>query len=79
MLFLRKISKLRINNLLTLDIRSCNFSTKMEAQSDVFCAKKTLRKEMKKVVSEISKEDKNGQSKSVAQQLLNDPVYINSK
>lgn len=51
----------------------------MEGQSDVFGAKKTLRKEMKKIVSAISKEDKNGQSKSVSQQLLNDPVYISSK
>ena len=53
-----------------------NFSTEM---SDPFAAKKGLRKQMKLVISGISKEEKICQSKIVQEKLLNHPAYVESK
>ena len=47
--------------------------------SDVFAAKKLLRKEMKQVLSRISKEEKTEQSNRVAEKLFTDAAYIQSR
>ena len=47
--------------------------------TDVFAAKKALRKEMKEKISAISKEDKIAQSRSVTEKVLKDPDYIQAK
>ena len=47
--------------------------------SDVFAAKKKFRKEMKRVLSQISIEEKIDQSRQVTQKLLNDPIYVQAK
>ena len=47
--------------------------------SDVFAAKKLLRKEMKQVLSRISKEEKTEQSNRVAEKLFSDAAYIQSR
>lgn len=47
--------------------------------SDVFAAKKLLRKEMKQVLSRISKEEKTEQSNRVTEKLFTDAAYIQSR
>ena len=47
--------------------------------SDVFAAKKLLRKEMKQILSRISKEEKTEQSNRVAEKLFSDAAYIQSR
>ena len=47
--------------------------------SDVFAAKKLLRKEMKQVLSRISKEEKTEQSNRVTEKLFSDAAYIQSR
>ena len=47
--------------------------------SDVFAAKKLLRKEMKQVLSRISKEEKTEQSNRAANKLFTDAAYIQSR